>query len=68
MTTAAMLAAVETAIENRLSGEACEEWQDGSQRFRGATLTELFNMRDRLRGQVAAETGGVFSLAEFADI
>lgn len=64
MTTAEHLALVEAAIKSRLNGDAFEEHSEGSKRFRGARLSELYDIRDRLLQQQAAESGGNFMLAE----
>jgi len=63
-TSAELLAAVETAIAARLSGDAYEEYSEAGQRFRGATLSELFSIRSRLQ----AEAGTNFTLAELSDV
>lgn len=66
-TTAELLASVDTAIAARLSGDAYEEYTEGGDRFKGASLEDLFRIRKQLTGQVAAESGSGFALAELFD-
>lgn len=58
MTNAEMLALVETAIEKRLNGDAYEEYTEAGNRFKGATLKQLMDIRDDLKAKVEAEGGG----------
>jgi hypothetical protein len=70
MTDAELLTKVEAAIEARLNGDAYEEYNEGPDRFRGASLQTLFNLRDDLKAKLAAsgEDGAVFRLAEPFDV
>lgn len=63
-TNAELLTLVEAAIEKRLRGDAYEAYTEGGDRFQGASLEELFLIRDNLKAKVAAESSGTFSLAE----
>ncbi len=60
LSTQSLLDSVDTAITARLNGDAYEEWAEGSQKFKGATLRDLYRMRSDLKNQVAAEGGGQF--------
>jgi hypothetical protein len=63
-TSAELLSAVEAAIQARLNGDAYEEYSEAGQRFRGASLDELFRIRARLLG----EMGASFQLVELFDV
>jgi len=56
---ATLLALVESAIEDRLSGGAVDEWSMGSERFKGMSLSELRSFRAELITEVnSANNGG----------
>ncbi len=56
---AELLELVETAIQARLNGDAYEEYAEGAERFRGASLDSLFKIRAQLQQATATQ----FSLA-----
>ena len=70
MTDAELLVLVEAAIASRLAGDAYEEYQEGPDRFRGASLDSLFRQRDALKARLAASgaDGACFRLAEPFDV
>ena len=57
-TNAELLALVETAIEKRLNGDAYEAYSEAGNRFQGASLEELFAIRDNLKAKVEADGDG----------
>lgn len=63
-TNAELLALVESAIEKRLNGDAYEAYTEAGNRFQGASLEELFAIRDDLQAKVASDSAGIHQLAE----
>lgn len=63
LTTQQHLDLVDAAIQQRLNGDAYEEYSEGGERFRGASLAQLYEIRTELRSQLASE-GGIFSQLE----
>lgn len=62
MTTQEHLDLVEAAIAARLSGDAFEAYTEAGDRFEGASLAELYKIRNQLRQEIIAGTN--FYLAE----
>jgi len=62
-TASSLLTLIETVIERRLNGDAYTEYTEAESRFKGEPLEKLFDLRDRLRAEVAS-TSTQFSLAE----
>lgn len=57
MAAADMLAAVEAAINARLAGGAVQSYSVEGHNLQYVSLTELYTLRTKLKGEVAAETG-----------
>lgn len=67
MTASELLTLVETVIAARLAGDAFKEYTEAGDRFVGESLKDLMAMRKDLQGEVAAENGSNFFLAELRD-
>lgn len=52
-----MLTAVEAAITARLNGGAVQSYSIDGRNLQYVSLTELYTLRTKLKGEVAAETG-----------
>ena len=63
-TASELLTLVETVIQRRLNGDAYTEYTEAESRFRGTPLSELFDIRDRLRAE-ATSAGASHRLVEF---
>lgn len=66
-TTQEMLTAVESAITARLGGVPLVSMTKGGVSYENETLDSLFNIRDRLRRELAAQNTGLFLLADVSD-
>ncbi len=56
-TTDQMLAAVEAAINARLTGGAVQSYSIEGRNLQYTNLTELYKIRTKLKAEVASETG-----------
>lgn len=55
---------INAVITKRLNGDAYESYTEQQQQFRGASLTQLYQIRSDLRQELNAENGGAFGLVE----
>jgi hypothetical protein len=49
---------VNAVIKARLTGDVPEEYQHGVDRYRYSSLAQLYDIRDRLRNEIASTNGG----------
>ena len=67
MTAAEHLALIDAVIAKRLAGDAYESYTEAQAAFRGTSLVDLYDIRDRLISENAAASSN-FLLAEPFDV
>jgi len=55
---------IDAVIAKRLRGDSYESYSEAEESFSGTPLLDLYTIRDKLRAEVTAGSGGNFSLLE----
>ena len=67
MTAAEHLLLIDAVIAKRLAGDAYESYTEAQAAFRGTSLKDLYDIRDRLNAEIGADSSN-FLLAEPFDV
>jgi len=62
MTAAQHLALIDSVIQKRLEGCGMESFSEAEARFKGATISQLYEIRSNLKAEDRADTGASFAL------